>query len=260
MGGRICREIRRTRTAIDEETGRAKDEALFSYGLVRPEEEKDGGQVASFVWENAIGLEHVPGPEQPDLIKELVRLLEHGLPNVGKTRAVAEIEWLNAPSSGKVAQVFVAGTEHVVTLQTEFLMTDPQALGLGRPEDLEKAYSNFWTEVSGGSLELVRYFARQSLHGGYLSKRSGRSDYEPFLVTDRGSTFVLKTTDSSRADQLLKTWQATGLPAPAWIKTHFGRPTEPLWKTCPFLPHAGFGEVAIDLECHTQNRIPGDQP
>ena len=71
---------------------------------------------------------------------------------------------------------------------------------------------------------------------------------------------MLKTTDSTRADPLLKSWQATGLPAPGWIETRFGRPDEPLWKSCPFLPHAGFGEVAIDLECHTHNRLSGNQP
>ena len=141
---------------------------------MRPEQQDDDGTVASFVWETVIGLEHVPGPEQPDVIKELSQLLEYGLPNVGKTRAIAEIEWLNAPSPGKMAQVFAAGAEHVVTLQTDFLMTDPQTLRPGRPEDLRKAYRAFWTDVSRGSLELVRYFARQSLHGGYLSRRSGR--------------------------------------------------------------------------------------
>jgi hypothetical protein len=251
---------RRTRTAIDEAKGRAKDESLFSYGLVRPVEEDDAGKVASFVWEASIGLEHVPGPERTDLVRELAQLLEHGLPNIGKTRAIAEIEWLNAPSPGKVAQGFAAGTEHVVTLQTGFLMTDPRTLGSGRPQDLEDAYREFWRAVSGGSLELVRYFARQSLYGGYLSRRSGRSDYEPFLVTERGSTFVLRTIDAATADPLLKTWQAIGLPVPDWIKTRFGRQAVPLWTGCPFLPHAGFGEVAIDLECHTQKRLPGNEP
>ena len=117
---------------------------------MRPEEEDDSGKVTSFVWETAIGLEHVPVSEQPGLIAELAQLLEYGLPNVGKSRAIAEVEWLNAPTPGKVAQGFAAGTEHVAALQTEFLMTDPRTLGSGRPEDLEKAYREFWKEVSEG--------------------------------------------------------------------------------------------------------------
>ena len=160
----------------------------------------------------------------------------------------------SAPTPAKVPEVPLAGPEHVVTLQTEFLMTDPNLLKGGLAANLETAYRDFWNKASGGAFELVRYFARQALHGGFLSKRSRQNGYEPFLATERGSTFVLRAIDSARAATALQTWRERGLPVPGWVRTRFANGADPHWRTCPFLPHAGFGEVAIDLECHTANK------
>ncbi len=251
FGWPALRRERRTRTAIEESTGRAKDEALFSYGLVLPEFKDDDGTIKSFVWETSIGLEHVNSQDQQKVINELADLLTHGLPGIGKTRAVADVEWLSAPTPTKVPEVPLAGPEHVVTLQTEFLMTDPHKLNGSLAVHLESAYRDFWNEASGGAFELVRYFARQALHGGFLSKRSRLKKYEPFLATERGSTFVLRATDSARAATALQTWRERGLPVPGWVRTRCANGADPHWRTCPFLPHAGFGEVAIDLKCHT---------
>ena len=111
---------RRTRTAIDAATGRAAGQELFSYGLVLPKKVEDGVVTESFVWETVIGLEHVPSGEREAVAAELAKLFAYGLPNVGKTRAVAAVEWLPKATSPKV----VAGTApatglHVVTLQTD---------------------------------------------------------------------------------------------------------------------------------------------
>ena len=152
------------------------------------------------------------------------------------------------------------GGRHVVTLQTDGLMTDPDLL---RAEGLEAAYRDFWREASGGStgtgepgaFALARFFARQSLHGGYLTRRAGRGGYEPYLVTDRGSVFVLEPTGRGRPDEVLKRWRA-GLPVPKWVETRYGLSGKPLWQSCPFLPHVGFGEIAIDLACHTTHQRP----
>ncbi len=242
----VPREVR-TRTAIDPGTGRAKDENLFSYGLVVPD--KPGQE---HVWETQIGLDLVPAGERQAVRDELAKLFAHGLPNVGKTRAVAAVEWL--PMATDPPRVARTGTpingKHVVTLQTDFLMTDPATLQTSG-KTLHDAYADFWREASGGALELVRFFARQSLHGGYLRKRFGqKGSYEPYLVTDHGSTFVL-TAIGPDASAKLAEWTAGGLPLPKWVKDQCG---EPLWKTCPFVPENGFGEVVVDLACHTENR------
>ncbi len=240
---------RRTRTAIDADTGRAADQELFSYGLVLP---KRGEK--SFVWETVIGLERLPLGERVAVAGELANLFAYGLPNVGKTRAVAAVEWLPKRTDPQVGGVTPVAGRYTVTLQTDCLMTDPTILG-DDPEKLHAAYDDFWAEASGGALKLSHFFARQSLHGGYLSKRFGaKRAYEPYLVTDRGSVFVLETLDIDNVAACLDAWRDGALPVPKWVEVRYGRPGEPLWKTCPFLPHVGFGEVAVDLACPTKAR------
>lgn len=242
---------RRTRTAIDADTGRAADQQLFSYGLVLPE-----APGVAFVWEADIGLHAVPPGDRPAVRAELAELLAFGLPNVGKTRAVAKVVWLDQPTPPAVGPAAVPGGLHVVTLQTEFLMTDPDTLRAAG-KSLRDGYAEFWAEAAGGALVLERHFARQSLHGGYLSRRFGRREgYEPYLVTDRGSTFVLRAKDLSAATARLSGWRDRGLPLPGWVAGRYGGPGRPLWQTCPFLPEVGFGEVSVDLACHTATRPP----
>lgn len=236
----LARE-RRVRTAIDEVTGRAKEEMLFSYGLVVPRET---------VWVSEIGLDDVPAQERQDVRARLAELLEHGLPGVGKTRAVAGLGWLAAAEPPALA----AREQHVVTLQTEALLTDPERLAASGPEALAAAYRDYWHEASGGALRLARYFARQALFGGYLAQRfKTRAYYEPFLVTTRGSAFVLRPTGTGDALACLHRWQRRGLPLAGWVERRYsGR--APLWQRCPFLPQVGSGEVVIDHECHTSHR------
>lgn len=243
---------RRTRTAIDENTWRAKDEQLFSYDLVLPSR-KSGSSTESFVWDGNIGLEAVPESSRSAVRDQLVKLLSVGIRGIGKTRAVGKLNWKAVTVDSK--NEFAIGATVVVTLQTEFLMTDPDLLQGTNAQSLGEVYAAFWHEVSSGSLKLVRHFARQSLHGGFLSQRSfGKGKYEPFLVTDRGSVFVLEVV-SERAGEHFGDWITAGLPVPAWVRTryqsvdHSGQP-RPLWQTCPFLPHAGYGEIALNLPCH----------
>ncbi len=244
---------RRTRTEIDGQTGRAKDQALFSYGLVLPKKVKKGLVTESFVWETVIGLEGVADSKERQAVAEqLAKLFAYGLPNVGKTRAVATVEWRPDRTAPAVGGAKPVTGVHVVTLQTDCLMTDPKTLG-DDPDKLHDTYAEFWADVSRGALKLKHFFARQSLHGGYLSKRFGaKRAYVPYLVTDRGSVFVLETLDADRAAKCLEAWRDGALPLPKWVEVRYGRPGERLWMTCPFLPEVGFGEVAIDLVCPTK--------
>ena len=155
---------------------------------------------------------------------------------------------MNAPSPGKMAQVFAAGTEHVVTLQTDFLMTDPQTLRPGRPEDLEKAYRDFWTEVSGEAL--WNWFATSPGNRCTVAispdDRAGR-DYEPFLVTDRGSTFVL---EDGRPDQ--------GRPS---VESVAGdRLARPRLDQDPFRPPARAALEDLSVLASCRFRRGGDRP
>ena len=71
---------------------------------------------------------------------------------------------------------------------------------------------------------------------------------------------MLRTTDETMAGVALNRWREGGLDVPDWVKARYGVEGAPLWKSCPFLPHAGFGEVAIDLVCHTKKPPGGSRP
>ena len=138
-------------------------------------------------------------------------------------------------------------------------MTNPAILEQDGADPLRDAYHDFWREVSQGSLTLERFFARQSLHGGYVSRRANHRHYEPFLLTDRGSVFVLTIEDEVKARPLLDTWNVQGLPTPEWVSRRYTPNGAALWQRCPYLPQNGFGEIEIDLECHTTKRFPLEQ-
>lgn len=171
------------------------------------------------------------------------------------------------------ASLPVAAT-YVVVLQTECLMTDPALLSGNPVKALRDAYESFWSEVSDGALRLAesQIFARQALYGGFLASRTARrridpspaSDsngpgpragisgqgprYEPFLLTERGSTFVLEAVEQQKAVECLARWRVQGLPTAKWVAQRYQRHGQPLWRTCPFLPHVGYGEIAVDLQ------------
>lgn len=244
---------RRTRTAINPLTARAADEQLFSYGLVLPEKSDANGP---FVWEGSIGLEAVPQIDRAKLTNELRDLLEHGIVGIGKTRAVGELEWLSTSTPDAVGAAALPGDLVAITLQTECLMTNPQTLKANRPGVLTEAYAEFWEDVSSDSLNLVRFFARQSLYGGFLSRRANVQSYEPFLLTERGSVFILRISNPATPRSILSQWATQGLSMPDWVQNRYARNGEALWRCCPFLPHVGYGEIAVDLACHTKNRFP----
>ena len=140
-------------------TGRAKDEALFSYGLVLPEFKDDDGTIKSFVWETSIGLEHVNSQDQQKVINELADLLTHGLPGIGKTRAVADVEWLSAPTPTKVPEVprrRARACGHAPDRVPDD--RSPQLNG-SLAVHLENAYRDFW---NGGLRRCVRAGAATS--------------------------------------------------------------------------------------------------
>lgn len=254
---------RRVRTAIEEETGRAKENNLFSYGLVLPEAsfERKGREVTDiYEWDGEIGLEAVPAEERNQVVRELQDALAQGIAGIGKTRANATVCWFpERASPAHRSRTVVSQPEalHFVTLQTEAMLTPAESF-LG-PKELRAAYAEYFNAVSKGSLELVRFFAKQELRGGFLAKRAERGAYEPFPLTSRGSVFVLRETGTGDAPKVLEDWLLRGLPNANWIATKYGEPGQTeasaAWRRCPFLRENGYGEVAVDLECHSLDVI-----
>lgn len=228
----------RVRTAIDRNTRRAADKHLFSYEMIRPEKT---------VWRGSVSFAGVPDGDRVAVIEQFQRLFALEPAAWGKSKARGRLTL----TGSKAENATVLGdTPWVVTLQTAALLCDPATLNetSGRDE-LFDAYAAAWDDLSGGSLRLVRFFAQQSLAGGYLIHRfRPNKRYAPFLLTSPGSVFVLEPASDQGAACIEKIARER-LPLPQWAKDRY---TEH-WQGNPFLPVDGFGEVAVNLPCH---RVP----
>jgi hypothetical protein len=238
----------RLHSSIDPAQRRVRKEHLFAQELIRP----DG-----FVWRGAVDLDRAPAAARPDVLAALQRFLAHATPRIGKTKAPAHFtlgEAVPAPSFAPLERDL-----WIVTLQAPALLTDPRELNrLWREENepLRIAYEEVWNELSGGKLKLLRFFAGQTLHGGFLAgKRPRGMGYNPYFITRAGSVFVLQATGNvDEARGFVEGWYRAGLPLPGWAVALYGTD----YSTNPYLPADGFGEVAINLPCHESLR-PANQ-
>jgi CRISPR/Cas system CSM-associated protein Csm3 (group 7 of RAMP superfamily) len=239
------RELR-VRTAIDSTTRRAKDEQLFAYEMVIP---------AGFRWQGSVDLSNVAESDRPQLLAQLNSLLSiggtDGIQGFGKSKARARVtvgEEIPPIQASTLAPI--DKSLWIITLQSPALLCDPKEFDEStNARQLHDAYAAVFDELSGQKLQLVRYFAQQSLAGGeYLHTRFRKHEpYAPFLLTDRGSVFVLRQTGD--AAELVTRWLRNGLPLPKWAIDHYGVD----WRTNPFLPVDGFATIAVNLPCHTKN-------
>ena len=234
----------RVRTAMDSKKRRAMDEQLFAYDMIVPE---------GRVWLSEVDFSAVDPAVKAKVAQQLQPLLALGLRALGKTKARA------ACALGRVQRRFESsletlGGEWTVTLQTPALLCDPRTLhGAADQAETHAAYQKTWEALSNGILQLDRFYAAQSLAGGeYVYHRFlGGKTYYPFLLTDPGSVFVLKTTaNAATARPIIEKWLRSGLPLPEWAHDTYGNGLRLDWHTCPYVPENGFGEVAVNLSCH----------
>jgi len=232
---KVRRELR-VRTAIDADARRAKDEALFAYEMVLPH---------GLAWRARVHLDQVPDGDRPAVRGALEALFAFGLGNLGKSKA----RWHGGLTAAKQSapRAALGGGLWVLTLQTPALLLDPTGLKESSGEkELHEAYRTTFADISGQKLTLGRFFARQSLAGGYVVGRFQRGKpYNPFILTDAGSVFVLQENGSSAA-ALIEHWQIHGLDLPTGVRAAYGD----TWQSNPYLPCHGFGEVAVNLACH----------
>jgi CRISPR/Cas system CSM-associated protein Csm3 (group 7 of RAMP superfamily) len=237
----------RVRTSIDSATRRTREHELFAYEMVLPNEH---------YWVASIEFGLIPELERRQVNIQLRSLLSYGIPNIGKTKAKAKVDFANDIKPKFSSDTTpIDGKKWIITLQTPALLCDPVLLNeTSDMTDLYEAYDAAWNDISSGTLKLTErgYFARQSLAGRYLNMRFQKNKpYNPFLLTDAGSVFVLESTgDLTAAKQCIDRWLHYGLDLPNWAKRpdRYGGD----WKTNPFLPIDGFGEIAVNLPCHRQ--------
>jgi hypothetical protein len=237
-----ARELR-VRTKIDGQTRRAADGQLFAYEMVVP---------TGFTWHARVDLGAITDDaERSQAARELIDLLRAGLVGLGKTKVSADV------SVGLALPDHVASDElrppYVVSLQTATLLCDGRRLNeTSAAADLHGLYAEAWHDVSGGTLTLTRYFARQRLAGGrYLHHRFRASEnYHPLLLTEPGSVFVLEPVLGMETDAARWLTEALtrGVPLPSWARTDSGQPWT--WRECPYVPENGFGELRVNLALH----------
>jgi hypothetical protein len=182
---------------------------------------------------------------------QLQALLNCGLGSIGKTKAKADVVFSDIrPKFPSDSKSLNPEGKWIITLQTAAILCNPAELDekSGRNE-LRNAYEKCWEDISSGKLKLTRYFASQSLSGGYylIRRFQPNKPYNPFLLTNPGSVFVLEAKSAvSDAQELIDVWISKGLPIPDWAKSSYGE----TWKSCPYLPNDGFGEITVNLTCH----------
>ena len=236
----------RVRTAINRQTQRADDNRLFAQELIRP----DGT-----AWFARVELAGIKDPTmRADAIALLTAAFANGLRGLGKTKATADADVLTDAPSAMLPEA--PKDVIVITLQTPTLLLSQNRTPLRTRDDLHQAYAAAFTSLCP-DLQLLHFQAHQSLAGGgYLWRRFQKANpYNPWLLTDPGSVFVFRRNEKAAA--FADNCHATGLPIPddvrsAWHLT--GDPAED-WKRCPFLPENGYGEIAVDLACHTERDV-----
>jgi hypothetical protein len=242
-GTEIKRELR-VRTEIDRHFRRAKDERLFAYEMIVPH---------GLTWYSTIDLRGISdASERAAVAAQLRTLLRNGLHGIGKTKVSAKVNAdITFQAEHPSQRAPIDYRLWVVTLQTPALLCDPSGLDeTSGHQALKQQYASAWQDLSNGALSLVRFFASQSLAGGYQVYRfQAGKPYNPFLLTDAGSVFVLQAaSDVVTAQAAIESWLDHGLALPSWAQARYGA----TWQTCPFLPEDGFGEIAVNLDCHQQ--------
>jgi hypothetical protein len=255
-----------TRTAINREQQRAAERQLFTYEMVKPE---------GCEWLARVDFGQVPEADRPEVARQLQELLAVGLRGLGKTKAAAQVEPVTKPPNDKWE---VLGSDvkpragiWIITLQTHAVLADPSQLVAPEqrtPEKLKEHYADIWKKLSREQLELSHFYATQRLAGGqYVGSRfqAGRA-YNPWLLTEAGSVFVLKLASGTEADAVkqVEAWRQHGLPLPDWTRDAYGLKNDPAkpgndWKLCPYLPENGYGEIAVNLDVHWDHQPPNIQ-
>ena len=229
------------RTGIDAKTQTASEGQLFSLECVDPSE---------FVWCGNISLANVPADKHATVLQHLHDCLMNGLYGIGKTKAAVSELVYKSPFAYVSDEAKSRALSTTITLT---LMTSARLFPLGwerqNPDQTARElYQDYWHGISGGSLELNKFFAQQERVGGayhyHRFQRKQGNDYSPEWLTAAGSVFVLQVKDTAKAKQQIEQWLREGLPLPQQ-ETDTWKPQE-RWQKSSYLPEHGYGEVVLN--------------
>nr|WP_294528795.1 RAMP superfamily CRISPR-associated protein [uncultured Rhodopila sp.] len=226
----------RVRTAIDETLRSAKANQLFAIECV---------VTTGHLWVGEIDLSAIPDDERVAVARALNGHVAHGIIGLGRTGSFALVGLEPAAEHPEPAT-----DEHgrvSLVLQSAALLRQPAPSG-----DVTEAYGQAFRALGADSagLTLAAIFVRERLAGaGFMATRffrDGRT-YQPYLLTEPGSTFVFNVETGRRADALARIagWERSGLDIPAPTRDAYGLPDDAsLWQVCPYVRENGYAEVA----------------
>lgn len=255
-GAASPKEVFVTRTEIDDVSRRSREGRLFTYSFLRPVDHQD----RPVEWVCNVDFSAIADPAVQRQVRDQFALAVMRLDGLGKLNLAVEVAVAAGPAAAALpSRGPVQAGEALVTLQTDALMLDPEDVrALAPGKDLFELYAAYWREIGGqAGLELSDFWAYQTFQGGYLYHRylgavereERPNAYYPYYLTGAGSLFRLRAT-TPQAGQLLQRWLAGGLPLPGWAVQRYTRDGHALWKTCPFVPQNGYGEIAVNLDWH----------
>lgn len=231
------RKFAKTRTAIDGNSRHAKKGSMFTYQYVCPQTSKE----KPIQWIADASLEGITleGSESLDQLKtELVSALGQ-MEFLGKRSSRVSVKTMNKLPAFLADAAPKTQERVILSLQSDALMINPDTFKANQSEEnLRKNYQSYFQENFGPGCTLFNFFAMQKMLGGYIKHRDkkDKNGYYPYFLTTAGSVFVLAGADAEKVKGAL----ASGLPLPPWA----GVGPE-AWKTCPFVPENGFGEIAM---------------
>ena len=236
------------RTAIENESAAADPGRLFSLECIDTGWEDD-----STLWRTRWSIDEHEKEDAGLLNRLLEELQKHGLTNIGKTKAHAQLlnirkiedtPKLKEPKNGLFIVLLVS--------PARMLSASHQLPASGG--DLHSVYQAYFSRVSEDSIKLRQFFARQNLYGGtfYWKKYcNSKSDYRPEWMTEAGSVFVLEAA-SGKVKQALDFLQ---------FCLEFGLPdakdsSEDNTFDNPLCATNGFGEITINHPIHRDMAYP----
>lgn len=278
FGGALPWTVYETHVEIEDVSRRSKEGNLFTYAMLRA---KSGGvdSPKDIEWVADVDFSLVELSVRDEVVQQFLLAVSTHLDRLGKLNKEVKVQIKPGYSArAHKTKQNPPNDEAVITLQSNALMLNPEwVVKIQSPpkkgvvtsdsktestDDLFSLYKKFWREVSASNsdpcLELVDFYAHQTFQGGYLFNRFARSsgngeakDYYPYYLTASGSVFRLKILDEQRARKIFEKWSASGLDLPSWVQEQYDPgPERQLWQVCPFVPENGYGEIAINLNCH----------